>query len=220
MDNLPRPNGADIEQADTSGWMAFFAQYLALIARELGLEDKALLYETDYATIAERINEELWNAEDGFYYDRVRDGQFPLKSYAGLIPFIAGVPDVARTQRILAHLRNPFEFWSEHGIRSLSKDEDIYEPGYSTSGWKNSNWRGPVWMPINYLLVQTLQDRDPELAERLRLNLIRTVTREWETKNRFYEYYEAETGEGLGADHQTGWTALVANLIQERWGVQ
>ncbi len=220
MDNVPRPSGADVEQADTSGWMAIFAQHLALIARELGFEDKTVLYETDYATIAERINEELWNAEDGFYYDRVRDGQFQLKSYAGLIPFIAGVPDAPRVQRILAHLRNPFEFWSEYGIRSMSKDEDIYEPGYSTSGWKNSNWRGPVWMPINYLLVQTLQKHDPELAEQLRLNLIRTVTREWEADHHFYEYYDAETGEGLGADHQTGWTALVANLIHERWALQ
>jgi len=220
MDNVPRPSGADVEQADTSGWVALFAEHLALIARELGLEDRAARYETDYASIAERINEELWNAEDGFYYDRVRDGQFQLKSYAGLIPFIAGVADSTRAQRILAHLRNPLEFWSDYGIRSMSKDEDIYEPGYSTSGWKNSNWRGPVWMPINYLLVQALQKYDSELAEQLRLNLIRTVTREWETDHHFYEYYNAETGEGLGADHQTGWTALVANLIHERWAVR
>jgi hypothetical protein len=220
MDNVPRPVGADVEQADTSGWMAFFARHLALIARELGDEDKAVLYESDYATISERINEELWNAEDGFYYDRERDGQFRLKSYAGLIPLIAGVPDAARSQRLLAHLRNPSEFWCEHGIRSMSRDEDLYEPAYSTSGWKNSNWRGPVWMPINYLLVQVLEDHDPDLAEQLRLNLIRTVTRQWETDHHFYEYYDAETGKGLGADHQTGWTALVANLIHERWAVR
>jgi hypothetical protein len=220
MDNLPRPVGADVEQVDTSGWMAFFAQHLALIARELGDEDKAALYEQDCADIAERINEQLWNAEDGFYYDRERDGQYQLKSYAGLIPLIAGVPDDARTQRLLSHLRDPNGFWSEFGIRSMSKSEELYEPGYSTSGWKNSNWRGPVWMPINYLLVQALEDHDPELAEQLRLNLIRTVTRQWETDRHFYEYYDAETGEGLGADHQTGWTALVANLIHERWAVQ
>ena len=220
MDNVPRPEGADVEQADTSGWMAFFTRYLGTIARELGQPDKAAQYQADYQAIAQRINEDLWNEEEGFYYDRMRDGQLQVKSYAGLIPLIAGVADDSRAERLLAHVRNPFEFWSEHGIRSLSKDEDIYEPGYSSSGWKNSNWRGPVWLPINYLLVQALADHDPALAEELRENLISTLAREWEAKHHFYEYYDGETGEGLGADHQTGWTALVANLIHERWGKQ
>jgi hypothetical protein len=218
MDNVPRPDGMDIEQVDTSAWMALFAKNLSAIAQELSLGDKAAQYEADYKVIAERINNELWNEEDGFYYDRVRSGQLQLKSYAGLIPLIAGVPDADRTQRVLDHLRNPDEFWSDHGIRSVAKDEEIYEPGYSTSGWKNSNWRGPIWLPINYLLVQALSEHDTELAERLRENLVRTVEQQWQVTHRFYEYYHAETGEGLGADHQTGWTALVANLIRERWG--
>lgn len=218
MDNVPRPHGGDVEQADTSGWMALFAQRLSGIAQELGYTDKAAQYQSEYITTAERINVELWNEEDGFYYDRNRDGHLRIKSYSGLIPLIAGVPDAARAQRLLAHLTNPAELWSDHGIRSLSKDEELYEPGYSTSGWKNSNWRGPVWMPINYLLVQTLSKHDHALAEKLRENLVTTVERAWQARHHFYEYYHAETGEGLGADHQTGWTALVANLIRERWG--
>jgi len=218
MDNVPRPSGADVEQADTSGWMALFAQRLSGIAQELGGTAKASQYQAEYATTVEKINAELWNEQDGFYYDRDRDGQLRIKSYSGLIPLIAGVPDAARVQRILAHLSNPDEFWSDQGVRSLSKDDKLYEPGYSTSGWKNSNWRGPVWIPINYLLVQTLSKQDPALAEKLRQNLVTTVEREWQARHHFYEYYQAETGEGLGADHQTGWTALVANLIRERWG--
>jgi mannosyl-oligosaccharide glucosidase len=218
MDNLPRPRGPDIEQADASAWMAFFAKHLAMIAQELGYTDRVTQYQADYAAIAERINQDLWNEEDGFYYDRDQSGQLRIKSYAGLIPLIAGVPDASRTQRVLAHLSNPEEFWSDYGIRSVSKDASIYEPGYSTSGWKNSNWRGPVWLPINYLLVQALSQQDAALAEKLRQNLVLTVEREWQATHHFFEYYHAENGQGLGADHQTGWTALVANLIREQWG--
>jgi hypothetical protein len=81
----------------------------------------------------------------------------------------------------------------------------------------NSNWRGPVWMPINYLLVGALADVDPSLASDLRERLVTTVEADWTATGRFHEYFDAETGVGLGADAQTGWTALVANLIVEGW---
>ena len=218
LDNVPRPQGFDVEQADASGWMAFFARHMALIAQELGHADKAREYRQDYEMIKAAINEQLWHEEDGFYYDRNYKEHLREKSYVGLIPFIAGAAEGKRAKRIVAHLRNPDEFWSPCGVRSLSRDSKLYEPGYSKTGWKNSNWRGPVWLPINYLLVQALADHDPALAEDLRENLVETVEGEWERTGHFFEYYHAETGEGLGADHQTGWTALVANLIAERWG--
>lgn len=218
LDNIPRPTGSDVEQADTSGWMAFFSRQMATIATELGNAERAAYYQDHYQQICTQMNAQLWNEEDGFYYDRDADGHLREKSYVGFIPFIAGAPDETQVERILTHLRNPAEFWSDYGIRSLSADSGIYEPGYSLSGWKNSNWRGPVWLPINYLLVQTIAAHDPALAEELRENLIATVENEWQRTGHFFEYYHAETGEGLGADHQTGWTALVANLIHERWG--
>lgn len=218
MDNVPRPSGSDVEQADTSAWMALFAQRLSSIAQELDDAAKTAQYQAEFTAIAEQINAELWNEKDGFYYDRNRDSQLQIKSYSGLIPLIAGVADAARAQRILAHLRSPAEFWSDYGIRSLSKNDELYEPGYSLSGWKNSNWRGPIWLPINYLLIQALSKQDAALAEQLRQNVVGIVEREWQTRQHFYEYYDAETGDGIGADHQTGWTALVANLIRERWG--
>jgi glycogen debranching enzyme len=135
----------------------------------------------------------------------------------GLIPLIAGVVPPDRLEEVMVHLTNETEFWSDYGVRSLSADEAIYEPGYSHSGFKNSNWRGPIWIPINYLLVQTLNGIDAPLSEQLRAILIKTVEDQWRAGARFYEYYDAETGAGLGADHQTGWTALIANLIDEKY---
>jgi hypothetical protein len=194
-----------------------YPETMARIAAELGRTERETFYREEYETLVAQINAQLWDEETGFYYDRNGNGLLREKSYAGLIPFIAGAPDEAQTARIIAHLTDPAEFWSEYGIRSLSADSDIYEPGYSESGWKNSNWRGPVWMPVNYLLVQRLEETHPHLAEQLRESLIANVEKQWETTGRFWEYYHAETGEGLGADHQTGWTALVANLIHEEY---
>ena len=168
-----------------------------------------------------------------------------------------------QAERVVARVADPAEFLSPHGVRSLSRfhlgqpfsvevDPGIwasvdYEPGESRSGLfgGNSNWRGPIWMPVNYLLIETIRRLVPvlegtpvrtdrrELAETLRRGLIdlfrpdgagrRPVLGEtelfqtdprWAERPWFFEYFHGETGRGLGAAHQTGWTALVAELIR------
>lgn len=166
------------------------------------------------------------------------------------------------------------EFLSEFGIRSLSKihkdhpysfhvdgqDHTIsYQPAESESGLfgGNSNWRGPVWFPINYLLIEALQRFNHyygdsfkvecptgsgrlmtlgEVAADLSRRLIRLFLRNgngrpiyggikvfqkdplWQDLILFNEYFHGDNGAGLGASHQTGWTGLVAKLIQQSGG--
>lgn len=173
---------------------------------------------------------------------------------------------------LLERLLNETEFLSDGGIRALSKfHEDHpysvniegttysirYEPGDSTSDFfgGNSNWRGPVWMPINYLIIQSikkygefydgallveyptgsgnyleLKDVAHELIKRIASLFELDVQdhrklhgdQNWfyslpENKHLvlFYEYFHGDKGTGLGASHQTGWTALIAELINE-----
>ncbi len=215
MDNLPRSRrGA---QADASGWMAFFARDMARIASELGDTQSSQRYWIDRGLIQDAINARLWDETTGFYYDLRPNGRFMLeKSYSGLVPLIAGVVPAARIPEMLAALRDPNQLLSEAGVRSLSKSSPLYQPGEGGPG-VNSNWRGPVWLPINYLLVQRLTDIDPALAADLRQRLVAAVERDWQENGRFHEFFDGETGEGLGADAQAGWTALVANLIAEGW---
>jgi hypothetical protein len=180
--------------------------------------------------------------------------------------------DRERLLRILSRMLDESEFLSQHGIRALSRyhlehpfslDVDgttysiDYEPGESTTGLYggNSNWRGPIWFPVNYLLVEALQRfhyfygdelkvEFPtgsgntltlwEVASELSHRLIDLFAREtngrravfgenetfqtnplWRDMIPFYEYFHGDTGKGLGASHQTGWTALVAKLIQQ-----
>jgi hypothetical protein len=174
--------------------------------------------------------------------------------------------------RLLGPMLDENEFLSEFGIRSLSKihrdrpysfrvdgqDHTIsYQPAESESGLfgGNSNWRGPVWFPINYLLIEALQRFNHyygdslkvecptgsgrlmtlgEVASDLSRRLIRLFLRNadglrpiyggvevfqndphWRDLILFNEYFHGDNGAGLGAGHQTGWTGLVAKLIQQ-----
>ncbi|MFM7844920.1 MAG: MGH1-like glycoside hydrolase domain-containing protein [Planctomycetota bacterium] len=172
-------------------------------------------------------------------------------------------------RQILQRVADPDEFMSAYGVRSLSKyhaqhpfefggNQVGYEPGESTNRIKggNSNWRGPIWLPTNFLLVESLKklakawgddfvipagDQTPytlgTLARTISQRLVRLFTRDeegrratygandrwqhdpaWRDLPAFYEYFNGDTGDGLGASHQTGWTALVATLIAENGG--
>jgi hypothetical protein len=177
-----------------------------------------------------------------------------------------------RLRRVLQVMLDESEFLSEYGIRALSRRHlhdpfslDVgghehhvgYEPGESSSGLfgGNSNWRGPIWFPVNYLLVESLQKyhhylgddfRVPCPSGSARLANLREVATElsqrltqiflsdrhgrrpvfggralfnedphWREMVPFHEYFDGDTGAGVGASHQTGWTALVAKLLQQ-----
>ncbi len=176
--------------------------------------------------------------------------------------------DQHQLTRILERLFDPGEFLSDYGVRSLSKyhlehpfvyDGTAvgYEPAESDSKLKggNSNWRGPVWFPTTFLLIESLRKLGKafgprfavatpasngrpltfnDMAREVANRLIRIFTRDanqrravyggtekfqadehWKDLILFYEYFHGDNGAGLGASHQTGWTGLVASLINE-----
>jgi hypothetical protein len=199
----------------------------------------------------------------------VRHAETSDTKYAGS-HFIALVPK-ERLLRILRRLLDETEFLSEHGIRALSKihEQDPYRvelagqtltvkyvPGEGDSGMfgGNSNWRGPVWFPVNFLLMQaleryhsvygdqckvecplgsgnlmTLHEVAEEIARRLAHLFLRDSSGRraahgderryiddphWRDLILFNEYFCGDTGRGIGASHQTGWTALAATCIE------
>jgi hypothetical protein len=177
-----------------------------------------------------------------------------------------------RMKCLLKRMLDPTEFLGDFGIRALSKYHEShpyvlsvngteytvqYEPAESTTGLfgGNSNWRGPIWFPINLLFVETLQRFHHyygddflveyptgsgkmatlwQIADSLSDRLISIFTRMadgrrpvfgssdlfnadpyWRDLVPFHEYFNGDTGAGLGASHQTGWTAVVAKLIEQ-----
>jgi len=181
--------------------------------------------------------------------------------------YVLSIADAAQFQKVAARLWDPDEFLSQHGVRSLSRYHRAhpfsygercvgYEPGESEDQLKggNSNWRGPVWFPTSYLLIDSLLRFSDalgpqftiaasgdncavtprQMAEEIANRMISIFTRDgsgrracfgdneklqtdahWRDYLLFNEYYHGETGQGLGASHQTGWSGLVANLIDE-----
>ena len=175
-----------------------------------------------------------------------------------------------RLRRVLSYLLDENEFLSRYGIRALSavhRDHPFslqlagmnfavgYEPGESHSGLfgGNSNWRGPIWFPVNYLVIEAIRrfsnffggdftieyptgsatlvtlDEVANLLSNRLIDLFRNdenlkracfgnderfqTDPEWHDNILFNEYFHGDTGAGLGASHQTGWTGLVADLI-------
>lgn len=311
-----------LEQADATAWMAMYSldlldMSLRLTTDSPSYEDLATKFAEHFAYIATAMDEhELWNEEDGFYYDTLRldDEAIPIavRSMVGLIPIFAtrtvsaanlerlpafklhldwfrenkpeftehmrenangdvlmSLVSPERLVRILESILDEDEFLSDHGLRGLSKaHEDTpynlsvdgrdftvgYEPGESKSSLfgGNSNWRGPVWFPLNYLLIESLRRFDywsggsimvefPKgsgetlsiggVADMLGARLISLFEPgedglrpsapdhemyhpggPWHDRLLFHEYFHGDSGKGLGASHQTGWTALVAAL--------
>jgi hypothetical protein len=171
--------------------------------------------------------------------------------------------------RVLTTMLSEDEFLSPHGVRALSKRHAAqpfsielagetytvdYEPGESTTGLfgGNSNWRGPVWFPVNFLVIEAIRRYEQflgddlvvehptgsgrkvtlgELADDLSRRLVGIFLDEqgrrpvfgdvplfqddpaWHDLLPFHEYFHGDTGKGLGASHQTGWTGLVVDLI-------
>ncbi|MBS0206181.1 MAG: glucosidase [Planctomycetes bacterium] len=185
---------------------------------------------------------------------------------------LLAIPTRRQLERILKYVLDEDEFLSPFGIRSLSKYHEQhpfifhvngnemrvqYVPGESDSGMfgGNSNWRGPVWLPLNYILIEAferyhqfygddLQVECPtgsknlmnlkQVANELRRRLTRLFLindegvrpcyargdrfvndPNWCNLVLFYEYFHGDTGRGLGASHQTGWTALIAPILEQ-----
>ncbi len=199
--------------------------------------------------------------------DMVADVIQQVPAADGTTTHLLAIVNIEQLRRILARLHDPEEFLAPHGIRSLSKHHAAepfeyegrrvgYEPAESETKLKggNSNWRGPIWFPTTFLLVESLRrlgtafgsgfevpspaaagrsiplrDMAGDLARRLTSIFLcdergrrpvwgsdpRYLDPRWRDELLFFEYFHGDTGAGLGASHQTGWTALVANLIDE-----
>ncbi len=192
-------------------------------------------------------------------------------SSAGHRHRLLAMPSRARLERTLRYMLDENEFLSPYGIRSLSKFHQDhpyvlqsdgverrvdYEPAESTTSLfgGNSNWRGPIWFPLNYLLIEALEKYHHFYGDNLRVECptgsghlmnLNEVAGElksrlahlflpgqdgrapWQGQDRyaldpnwrdlvqFHEYFDGDTGRGLGASHQTGWTALVIRCLED-----
>jgi putative isomerase len=203
-------------------------------ARLASLRGEAALA-TEYTAAAdaraERIREVLWDERDGFFYDgnarfgevfkspkagwgainRVNERLIRVKSVAAFTTLWAGVatPEQAR-RMVVEHLLNPREFWSPYPAAALAKSERWYsrDPMPCDMG---CGWRAQTWIPTNYMIYRGLRSYGyPETA-----SVVAHYTHALVKSAGNREYYDAETGEGLGLDPFWGWSLLAHFLPYE-----
>ncbi|TWU72094.1 Processing alpha glucosidase I [Metarhizium rileyi] len=225
LDDYPRPQPPHPGElhVDLMSWVGLMTKSLKNIAEALGMEEDVRDLTKNLDAIEHNLNDLHWSEKDGCYCDATIDDfeEHKLvchKGYVSLFPFMVGLlkandPKLGKTLDLIG---DEEQLWSPHGIRSLSKQDELYGTG-------ENYWRSPIWMPMNYMVVKQLQNvaeqegpyrsKARDMYNKLRKNLVDTVFKSWEETGFAWEQYNPETGAGQRTQHFTGWTSLVVKMM-------
>ena len=202
----------EIEGVDLASYLIRELRAMAVIATHLNMNADSKAFTRHADQVAKLINATFWDERQGMYFDRnEKTGKrVYVKSATNFMPLFAGAATPKRAKRMIhEHLLNADEFWLNYPVASYAKTE----PDYYQGSHKECNWRGPTWAPTNYMIFQGLRRygyhaEARELATRLfNMALVKNPV--------LREYYNAETGEGLGQTRFWGFTALYYGMLLE-----
>ncbi len=213
MDNQPRQDG-DYDPGLSHGFMSWIdtcaqqylsARILISMAKELGREADVLPLEKEAEMLRNTVNDRMWSEEDGFYYDRRRDGSLSgVKTIGAYWTLLAGLVPEERLERFVGHLDNENEFKRPTRVPSLSADHPLYDP-------QGGYWKGGVWAPTNYMVLEGLRQNGFEkLAYEIGCNYLDAVVKVFNKTGTVFENYapeSAEPGKPAKADF-VGWTGI------------
>lgn len=208
----------EVEGVDLAAYLVRELQSMKVIATHLGEKADAEEFGRRVMAVNKLINDVFWDEKQGLYFDRneKKNAQVPVKSATNFMPLFCGAPSEAQVKRMVAeHLTNEKTFWLKYPVATYAKTEPDYYQGTVRlpTGANECNWRGSTWAPTNYMIFQGLMrygqvDVARELATRLFDMAV--------NKNAVLrEYYNAETGEGLGQTNFWGFTALYYVMLLE-----
>ncbi|KAH8908683.1 glycoside hydrolase family 63 protein [Coniochaeta sp. PMI_546] len=225
LDDYPRPQPPHPGElhVDLMSWMGLMTKSLINIADAIDYPEEVNELKKNLNALEHNLDDLHWSEKEGCYCDATIDDfeEHTLvchKGYISLFPFLTGLlkPDSPKLGKVLALLGDETELFSPHGIRSLSKKDELY-------GTDENYWRSPVWININYLAIVELyklgtqsgphQKTAADLYTRLRKNIVDTVFQSWEETGFAWEQYNPETGKGQRTQHFTGWTSLVVKIM-------
>lgn len=232
LDDYPRTLPMDTAElnVDLLCWIGVMTRSMKQIAEILNIEEDALSYATIEEKIFENVEKLHWSPDDECYCDISVDEDDEnvfacVKGYISIFPFITRFikeDDVEKLDSIVSLIADPDELWGDYGIRSVSRSSSFY-------GTAENYWRSPVWININYLILDNLKHyydvsgayMSPSLKQKfnatytdLRSNLITNVKREWEKTGFVWENYNDMTGEAKGAKNFLGWSSLVLLMME------
>jgi hypothetical protein len=202
----------EVEGVDLASYLVRELRAMAVIAHGLGFSRDVKSYNDRAKLVIKQMNGTFWDEADGMYYDRnEKTGKLvKVKSATCFTPLFAGAATPDRAKRMIhEHLLNEKEFWLAYPVASYAKTE----PDYYQGSHNECNWRGPSWAPTNYMIFHGLMRYGYEKeAQVLSARLLDMALK----KNPVLrEYYDAETGLGLGQTHFWGFTALYYGMRLE-----
>jgi putative isomerase len=213
-DNNPAVSDAPsqtTEAVDLQGYI--YREYLALafLAERLEEPRDAQLYREKAASLKTLVQQRMWSAEDGSYWNiDSRTGSFvKVKTWTNFVPLWTGIASPAQADLMITRLLDPAQFWSPHGVRTLSKDEKLYDPDHGY-------WRGPVWVLSNYLMMHGLlkYGRKAEAAE-LADRTVSLLVADFQRTGGMNENYNPETGAPDAGGHFVSWNLLAEHMLEE-----
>lgn len=240
MDNSPRSGfdaqgllGSDVCFIDLICQQALSAVNIAKIAGRLGRQDDEARFQAESTSLKDLANRHHWNERHGFYYDlfnrsyaKARLNCVNSKTVAAFWTILCDVADCHQVASLAEHILNPNEFWTQHPVPSLSKDDPNYDP-------QGNYWLGGVWAPTNYMLVNGLKKRGwQSLAKDIAMRHLDAMSKIYENENyrNIWEAYSPEhfrpatkehAQEALVRSDFVGWSALgpIAMLIENIIGL-
>jgi len=232
LDDYPRaqpPHPGELH-LDLISWIGLMSRSLITISNLLDTKDDVETYTKHLTAIIRNLDDLHWSSQHNIYCDATIDDyeEHQLvchKGYISLFPFMLDLlPHNHKSiPAILDVIADPDQLWSPYGIRSLSKQDELY-------GTDENYWRSPIWMNINYLIVKSLhmlatdttsataapkktREQARKLYSDLRKNLVNNVVKQWRDTGFAWEQYNPDTGLGQRTQHFTGWTSLVVSIM-------
>lgn len=202
-DTSPRFDRGEVDAVDLNCWLYLDQQILARVATLLGKRDEAAQWRERAAQTKRLIRQELWHEESGMFLDRLPDGEWiTVKTPATYWTMMTGVATKAQAERMVAYLRDAKVFATAWPIPCVAANEKTYAP--------NDYWRGPVWINLNWLTIRGLRAYHyDDLADWLEKKSLDVIAGEPFPR----EYYNPETGAGLGAQNYNWTGGLFIRMI-------
>lgn len=216
FDSVPYDRESGLMRQSDVGLTSLFAadaDYLARIAGALGEAGDAAEMRAEAQDLGERIESLFWCEEEGIYLNRGFDGRFnPRRSPTSFYPLLCGAPSPERAARLVCeHLLNPAEFWGDYPLPSIARNDPAFGD--------NDYWRGRIWAPMTYLVVEGLRRCGmDDVARDVTMRSLRMFQDNWERRGAVYENYNAVTGDGgdvHNADPLYAWGGLLAYAALE-----
>jgi len=184
---------------------------LAYLARRLNEPRDADLYDGKAAALKSLISARMWSESDGSFWniDSRTHAFVQVKAWTNFVPLWAGTASPAQAERMIPALLNSGSFWSANGVRTLAKDEPLYD---AAKGY----WRGPVWILSNYLMMHGLMNfghkaEAVELADKT----LRLLVADFRKTGGMNENYNPETGAPDANGHFVSWNLLAEHMQAE-----